>query len=204
VLCLLAATRLGAITVPLSVREQTPGLHYMLEHCGARLLVHDAELQAVLPAKSSLPGLQWRVSFDGCPDALDFDSLLAEAPLTHAAPVQEEDTVVILYTSGTTGRPKGAMLSHFGVVAFLHAFPSRHGPGATRLQHRRGAAEPCHRPGGAGHHHAARRGQIGHPARLQSAFVFGPGGARAHDAQPDGARPCTTCACCKTRSPRST
>ena len=116
VLCLLAATRLGAITVPLSVREQTPGLHYMLEHCGARLLVHDAELQAVLPAKNSLPGLQWRVSFDGCPDALDFDSLLAEAPLMHAAPVQEEDTVVILYTSGTTGRPKGAMLSHFGVV----------------------------------------------------------------------------------------
>jgi O-succinylbenzoic acid--CoA ligase len=56
------------------------------------------------------------VSFDSCPDALDFDSLLAEAPLTHAAPVQEEDTVVILYTSGTTGRPKGAMLSHFGVV----------------------------------------------------------------------------------------
>ena len=116
VLCLLAATRLGAITVPLSVREQTPGLHYMLEHCGARLLVHDAELQAVLPAKSSLPGLQWRVSFDGCSDALDFDSLLADAPLVHAAPVKEEDTVVILYTSGTTGRPKGAMLSHFGVV----------------------------------------------------------------------------------------
>jgi acyl-CoA synthetase (AMP-forming)/AMP-acid ligase II len=116
VLCLLAATRLGAITVPLSVREQTPGLHYMLEHCGARLLVHDAELHAVLPEINSLPGLQWRVSFDGCPDALDFDSLLAEAPLVHAAPVQEEDTVVILYTSGTTGRPKGAMLSHFGVV----------------------------------------------------------------------------------------
>ena len=116
VLCLLAATRLGAITVPLSVREQTPGLHYMLEHCGARLLVHDAEFQAVLPAKSCLPGLQWRVSFDGCPDALDFENLLADAPLMHAAPVQEEDTVVILYTSGTTGRPKGAMLSHFGVV----------------------------------------------------------------------------------------
>jgi long-chain acyl-CoA synthetase len=105
VLCLLAATRLGAITVPLSVREQTPGLHYMLDHCGARLLVHDAELHAVLPEKNSLPVLQWRVSFDGCADALDFDSLLADGPLTHAVPVNEEDTVVILYTSGTTGRP---------------------------------------------------------------------------------------------------
>ena len=116
VLCLLAATRLGAITVPMSIREQTPGLHYMLDHCGAVMLVHDADLQAVLPTKDSLPALRWRVSFDGCPGALDFHSLLADAPLQQAAAVQEEDTAVILYTSGTTGRPKGAMLSHFGIV----------------------------------------------------------------------------------------
>ena len=116
VLSLLAATRLGAITVPLSIREQTPGLLYMLEHCGATLLVHDAALHSVLPDAVSLPGLKWRVSFDGCADALDFHHLLADVPLTQAAAVNEEDTVVILYTSGTTGRPKGAMLSHMGVV----------------------------------------------------------------------------------------
>ena len=116
VLSLLAATRLGAITVPLSIREQTPGLLYMLEHCGATLLVHDAALHSVLPDAASLPGLKWRVSFDGCADALDFHHLLADVPLTQAAAVNEEDTVVILYTSGTTGRPKGAMLSHMGVV----------------------------------------------------------------------------------------
>ena len=63
VLCLLAATRLGAITVPLSVREQTPGLHYMLEHCGARLLVHDAELQAVLPAEKQPAGFAMACEF---------------------------------------------------------------------------------------------------------------------------------------------
>ncbi len=116
VLSLLAATRLGAVTVPLSIREQTPGLHYMLEHCGAAMLVHDAALHSVLPDAASLPDLKWRVSFDGCADALDFHGLLADTPLTSAALVDEEDTVVILYTSGTTGRPKGAMLSHFGVV----------------------------------------------------------------------------------------
>ena len=116
VLCLLAATRLGAITVPMSIREQTPGLHYMLDHCGAVMLVHDADLHSVLPTPESLPGLRWRVSFDGCPGALDFHSLLAELPLQHAAAVQEEDTAVILYPSGTTGRPKGAMLSHLGIV----------------------------------------------------------------------------------------
>jgi acyl-CoA synthetase (AMP-forming)/AMP-acid ligase II len=40
VLTLFAAARLGAIAVPLSTREQTPGLSYMLQHCGAVLLVH--------------------------------------------------------------------------------------------------------------------------------------------------------------------
>ncbi|MFX8766480.1 AMP-binding protein, partial [Acinetobacter baumannii] len=39
-----AALRLGAIAVPISIREQTDGLAYMLAQCGARLLVHDAEL----------------------------------------------------------------------------------------------------------------------------------------------------------------
>lgn len=130
VLCLLAATRLGAITVPMSIREQTPGLHYMLDHCGAVMLVHDADLQAVLPATDSLPALRWRVSFDGCAEALDFHSLLAEQPLAQAAPVQEEDTAVILYTSGTTGRPKGAMLSHLGIVHSCLHF--EHGMGLTR------------------------------------------------------------------------
>jgi O-succinylbenzoic acid--CoA ligase len=127
VLCLLAATRLGAITVPLSIREQTPGLHYMLDHCGVMMLVHDADLHGVLPAADSLPALRWRVSFDGCADALDFHSLLAAQPLQQAAPVQEEDTAVILYTSGTTGRPKGAMLSHLGIVHSCMHF--QHGMG---------------------------------------------------------------------------
>ena len=116
VLCLLAATRLGAITVPISIREQTPGLHYMLEHCAAVMLVHESSLADVVPSSDSLPGLRWRVSFDGCAGALDFDSLLSSEQLGKPAPVQEEDPAVILYTSGTTGRPKGAMLSHLGIV----------------------------------------------------------------------------------------
>ena len=116
VLCLLAAARLGAITVPISIREQTPGMHYMLEHCAAVMLVHEATLAEVVPAADSLPGLRWRVSFDNCPGALDFESLLSDPLCETAARVNEEDTAVILYTSGTTGRPKGAMLSHLGIV----------------------------------------------------------------------------------------
>ena len=116
VLCLLAATRLGAITVPLSVREQTPGLHYMLSHCEAVMLVHDAALADVVPAKDTLPALSWQISVGACANTLEFSSLLSDKPYTDVARVNEEDTAVILYTSGTTGRPKGAMLSHLGIV----------------------------------------------------------------------------------------
>ena len=116
VLCLMAAARLGAITVPLSIREQTPGLHYMLSHCAAVMLVHDAALSAVVPAKETLAELQWQVSIEHCPHTIDFYSLMSSEPLSTIANVSEEDTAVILYTSGTTGRPKGAMLSHLGIV----------------------------------------------------------------------------------------
>ncbi len=116
VLCLLAATRLGAITVPLSIREQTPGLHYMLSHCEAVMLVHDAALADVVPVKDTLPALSWQISVGACANTLEFSSLLSDKPHTDVAAVKEEDTAVILYTSGTTGRPKGAMLSHLGIV----------------------------------------------------------------------------------------
>src|SRR5689334_16927536 len=49
VVSLFAASRLGAITVPLNIREQKPELAYVLAHCGARLIVHEPELADRLP-----------------------------------------------------------------------------------------------------------------------------------------------------------
>jgi long-chain acyl-CoA synthetase len=113
---LFAALRLGAIAVPISIREQTPGLAYMLAHCGAKVLVHDADLAARLPAPAATPQLQHRIALS--PDAPRgglprLDS--AAHPATPPAEVDEEDTAIILYTSGTMGRPKGAMLTHLGI-----------------------------------------------------------------------------------------
>jgi long-chain acyl-CoA synthetase len=103
VVTLFAAARLGAIVVPLNIRSQKPELAYVLEHCAASLVVHETELADRLP--ESPP----RIAVG------DFHVLL-ESPRGEAAPVEEEDTAAILYTSGTTGRPKGAMLSHLGIV----------------------------------------------------------------------------------------
>jgi len=109
-----AALRLGAIAVPLSTREQTEGLGYMLAHSGAKLLVHDADLADRLPQASATPALARRVAV--APDApWTALSLLASVPGAAPAVPHEEDTAIILYTSGTTGRPKGAMLTHLGI-----------------------------------------------------------------------------------------
>jgi long-chain acyl-CoA synthetase len=108
-----ATLRLGAIAVPISIREQTPGLAYMLEHCGAKLVVHDADLADRLPPESQTPALAHRIPVEpGAPCSRM--ALLAEPHGTAPAAV-EEDTAIILYTSGTTGRPKGAMLTHLGI-----------------------------------------------------------------------------------------
>ncbi len=119
VLAFLATQRIGAITVPISTREQAPGLAYMLEQCGAVVLLHDAVLADKLPqADQAAACRRWSVEH-WCAAIQDSAPLPPLDPAPHA-----EDTAVILYTSGTTGRPKGAMLTHFNiahsVLHFIH------------------------------------------------------------------------------------
>src|SRR5262249_28263880 len=64
---LFAALRLGAIAVPIGIREQTPGLGFMLSHCGAQVLIHDEELLARLPTERTTPQLRHRIALP--PDA---------------------------------------------------------------------------------------------------------------------------------------
>lgn len=110
-IALFALQRLGAVVVPVSVREQGPGLEYILNQCGAKAIVYEAVLSDRLPAPSAAPDLSLRVSVGA-----EFDALSQYEPMATPAAPDEEDTAFILYTSGTTGRPKGAMLTHFNVV----------------------------------------------------------------------------------------
>jgi long-chain acyl-CoA synthetase len=110
-----AIARLGAIAVPLNVRHQLAENSQIIEDCAAKVVVHDYDLTERVPEPGALPDFTHAITVrrDGSEPLAD---LLNAAPVTEATPVNEEDTATILYTSGTTGRPKGAMLTHFGTI----------------------------------------------------------------------------------------
>ena len=115
-LAMFGAAHLGAVTVILSTRQQKPEIAYVLADCGAKLLIHEATLAGRLPDASGIPDLKYRVAVDDDESASQFPELTENAPAHPPAAVGEEDTAMILYTSGTTGRPKGAMLAHCNVI----------------------------------------------------------------------------------------
>lgn len=118
----LACARIGAIAVPMNIRQRRPENEYALGHCGAVALIFEADLAAELPSDDSVPALQHRFAVGGqATGAAPFDALMqpAAAPTVEIA---EDDVCTILYTSGTTGRPKGAMLTHFGQIQSLKHF----------------------------------------------------------------------------------
>ena len=115
VLALLGAARLGLVTVLLSTRQQKPEIAYVLTDCGAKLLIHEATLADRLPEARDVPDVAHRISVDDGANAAFF-ALADHAPSPEAAEISEQDTAMILYTSGTTGRPKGAMLAHCNII----------------------------------------------------------------------------------------
>ncbi len=117
----LAILYAGGIAVPVNVREERDGLAFVLEQCGAKAIVFDADLAGRLPAHDAANVN--RYSIGGIAGgASSFEALgTACPPLAGIAQPNEDDTAVLLYTSGTTGRPKGAMLTHFNIVhSVLH------------------------------------------------------------------------------------
>src|SRR5882757_1028176 len=122
-LAMFGAAHAGLVTVLLSTRQQKPEIAYVLTDCGAKLLIHEAVLADRLPAASDVPDVTHRIAVDDDVSVSSFAKLLDNAS-SAPAEVGEEDTAMILYTSGTTGRPKGAMLAHCNIVHSAMVFAS--------------------------------------------------------------------------------
>jgi len=115
VLTMFAAAHAGLVTVLLSTRQQKPEIAYVLNDSGARLLIHEATHADRVPDAPDVPDLQHRISVEDISTS-QFAALLNHAASATPAEVGEEDTAMILYTSGTTGKPKGAMLAHCNII----------------------------------------------------------------------------------------
>jgi acyl-CoA synthetase (AMP-forming)/AMP-acid ligase II len=107
-----ATVSLGAIAVGLNAWWSEPEIRYALDDCAPKLLIADAKRLAVLRGDAGVK----TVAMDGFLGTLCGG--LLDPPLPDQ-PIAEDDPAVLLYTSGTTGRAKGAVHTHRNVIALV-------------------------------------------------------------------------------------
>ncbi|MFO1329205.1 MAG: AMP-binding protein [Rubrivivax sp.] len=126
--------RAGLTAVPVNFRLASPEIAYIAEHAEARAFVVQDELRPLVErVRRDLPRIEQRFISFGATSAegwLDYETLLAAAsPQAPPVAVRPGDLFALMYTSGTTGRPKGAMRSHEGNA--LIAWATAHEFGLT-------------------------------------------------------------------------
>jgi long-chain acyl-CoA synthetase len=121
---LLGAQKIGAIGGPISCWWQAKEVEFLVNDSKPRILVMDSEYASIVSAvKERMPSVRSIVI--NSPDSMELDyhheylpEIIEAYPkkLQHDDPPSLEDTASIMYTSGTTGTPKGVMLTHRGIV----------------------------------------------------------------------------------------
>ncbi|MGA2567428.1 MAG: AMP-binding protein [Pseudolabrys sp.] len=136
----------GLAAVPANAKLHGAELGYILEHSGARVCFASNGIDADI-AQHAPKSLEWLITIGGA----DYEALFTADPIA-LVPRAGKDLAWLFYTSGTTGRPKGAMLTHDNLVAaslaygsevdpvmagdaILHAAPMSHGSGIYIMQH---------------------------------------------------------------------
>jgi acetyl-CoA synthetase len=118
----IAIYKLGAIALPLAVLFGTDALSYRLQNSGAAALITNAQgASRVSLLRQNLPDLKLVLSLDGESDGvLDFSAELARASSGFTAvDTSPDDPAMMVYTSGTTGQPKGALHGHRVLLGHL-------------------------------------------------------------------------------------
>src|SRR5207248_952975 len=110
-----AVPQIGAVLFPLNYRLTADDFAYLIQHRRARVVCADIDyLQRVDGIRSKIPDVSAFVGLGGSkPGWLDYETLIAGSPKKFGRPtILETDLLTINYTSGTTSRPKGVMITH--------------------------------------------------------------------------------------------
>jgi len=129
-----AVPQIGAVLVPVNFRLKPEDFAYIINHCGAKAVcVHPDHIAAIDSVRDQIPAAEVFVALEGSGDGwLDYEQTLAShGPEFEPVEINESDLITINYTSGTTARPKGVMITHrnayiniMGTLAQHHLSPA--------------------------------------------------------------------------------
>jgi fatty-acyl-CoA synthase len=129
-----AVPQIGAVLVPINYRLLPADFEYIINHCAAKIVcVHSDYIEAVQSIRTRLLEVTHFVALEGSGDGwIDYEATLAaHAPDFRKCEIAESDLITINYTSGTTARPKGVMITHrnaylnaIGTLAHHHLSPA--------------------------------------------------------------------------------
>lgn len=123
-----AIFRTGAAAVPIMFMWPEKEFRYVLKDCRSSGIITDrANLEKSRKAAEGLDHIEWIIvvggddNLDSKPPEFSIDSLLNEKPKLEVSQIDENETALMIYTTGTTGKPKGVELTHRNLIAATEA-----------------------------------------------------------------------------------